>query len=114
MEPYPFYDLASLRFEDLGQGQQRHVMHLPGMTAMFVRLPKGTIGDASHAHPHEQMAYVIAGVARAVVGDQEIILRAGSGYRIPANVPHHLEVLEDVLVMDCFSPQREDLPATVP
>ena len=55
-----------------------------------------------------------SGVARAVVGDQEIILRAGSGYRIPANVPHYLEVLEDVLVLDCFSPQREDLPATVP
>jgi len=108
----PFFCLADLHFEDLGNGQQRHVMHLPGMSAMFVRLPKGTVGDASHHHRQEQIAYIIAGEVRMFVGEQSAILRAGCGYRIPADVPHHLEALEDTLVLDCFSPQRDDLPAT--
>jgi quercetin dioxygenase-like cupin family protein len=113
MKPEPFFQIDTLRFEDLGAGQARHVMHLSGMSAMFVRLAKGTIGDATHHHPHEQIAYIIRGKVRMFVGDQTAILAAGSGYRIPGDVPHHLEALEDTLVMDCFSPKRDDLPATV-
>jgi len=112
MDANPFFQLETLHFEDQGNGQQRHVMHLEGMSAMFVRMSKGFVGDANHRHPQEQIAYIVQGVVRMFVGNQSAILKAGSGYRVPANVPHHLEALEDTLVMDCFSPKREDLPAT--
>jgi quercetin dioxygenase-like cupin family protein len=41
-------------------------------------------------------------------------LGPGEGYRIASNVPHHIEILEDAVLIDIFSPKRDDLKATEP
>jgi quercetin dioxygenase-like cupin family protein len=45
----------------------------------------------SHAHPGEQMIYVLQGALRAVVDGTEVTLRDGEVLRIPAHVPHRLK-----------------------
>src|SRR5688572_32125128 len=39
---------------------------------------------------------------------KELILRAGESLAIPSNVPHRVIALEDTVVVDVFSPPRED------
>jgi quercetin dioxygenase-like cupin family protein len=92
-----------------GDGIHRRVVHMNGMTVALMRLEAGLVTDAAHHHPHEQAAVVLQGRVRMVIGETARELSAGDGYLVPSNVHHHIEVLEEALVMDVFSPKREDL-----
>ncbi len=63
-----------------------------------------------HSHPFEQLAYIVQGQMRFVVGDQVFEAGPGSVIRIPPDVEHYGEPLgnEPVLNLDVFSPIRED------
>jgi quercetin dioxygenase-like cupin family protein len=61
-----------------------------------------------HAHPSEQMTYVLQGAVRFVVDGEEAIVREGEVLHIPAMAPHQAEVLEDTFQLDVYSPPRED------
>jgi quercetin dioxygenase-like cupin family protein len=61
-----------------------------------------------HDHPNEQVANVVSGRLRFVVGDEEVVVAAGESISLPGGVPHEVEALEDSLVLDVFSPVRED------
>ena len=63
---------------------------------------------ASHQHPHEQITYVIRGTLHLTVGRQGVVLAAGESCLIPSQAPHAAEALSDCLVLDTFSPPRED------
>lgn len=64
-----------------------------------------------HSHPHEQMGYVVSGRLRITVEHTTLELGPGDTYCAPANVPHGAEVLEAAVVVDSFSPPREDYRA---
>jgi len=61
-----------------------------------------------HAHPSEQMTYVLQGALRFRVEDEEIIVREGEVLHIPANARHQAEALDDTFQLDIFSPPRQD------
>jgi quercetin dioxygenase-like cupin family protein len=61
-----------------------------------------------HAHPSEQMTYVLQGALKFRVDAEEIIVREGEVLHIPADVPHQAEALEDTFQLDVFSPPRQD------
>jgi len=71
-------------------------------------LEKGATIPA-HKHPHEQIGYVQKGKLKISIGGQISILTQGDGYWIEPNVEHEVEVLEDSIAIDVFSPPREDL-----
>jgi quercetin dioxygenase-like cupin family protein len=48
------------------------------------------------------------GSAKFVLAGEERVLKAGDVVRIPPNVPHHVEAIEDCVALDLFSPRRED------
>lgn len=74
---------------------------------MEVRLdPDGVV--PLHNHPQEQIAYVVSGRLRFQVGEEMIEAAAGSSVAIPGDTPHAVWVLEESLVIDTFSPPRED------
>ena len=63
----------------------------------------------THSHPNEQIAYILEGALRFVLGDgSEHIVRAGQVLVIPANLPHSAEALEDTIDLDLFAPPRQD------
>jgi len=63
-----------------------------------------------HSHPFEQIAYVVQGHMKFVVGDDVFEVGPGSVIRIPADVVHCGEPIGDevVLNLDVFNPIRED------
>ncbi len=81
-----------------------------GMMQMLVQLDAGANLPA-HQHPHEQIAYVLRGRLRFQVGEESRELAEGDALLIPGNMPHGVDVLENTLVLDTFSPPREDLLA---
>jgi quercetin dioxygenase-like cupin family protein len=64
-----------------------------------------------HNHPHEQLTYVIRGRLRLIVNGEPRELGPGDSLYLHSGVPHAAEALEQTLVIDTFSPPREDLPA---
>lgn len=61
-----------------------------------------------HAHPHDQVGYVVSGRLRMQMGDQVAECGPGDSYHAPPNVPHSAVALEPSIVVDVFSPPRED------
>ena len=51
---------------------------------------------------------MLAGRLRFVVGGDEQVVSAGESVFIPSEVPHSVEALEDSVVLDVFSPVRDD------
>jgi quercetin dioxygenase-like cupin family protein len=81
-----------------------------GLMIAHVYLAKGAIVP-KHSHHNEQLTYILEGVLRFRLGDDEsevVDVAAGEVLTIPANVPHTAEALEDTLDLDVFTPPRAD------
>ena len=80
-----------------------------GIKEMLVRweFNKGAVA-ARHSHPHEQIVVMVQGKLRLMVGDAETVMGQDDIVVIPPNTPHEAEALEDTVVIDIFSPPRED------
>ena len=70
-------------------------------------LEKGSV-IPRHSHPHEQTGYVISGRMLFNIGNEQFEAEPGDSWNIPSNVDHDVEVLEDTVVIEVFSPARED------
>ena len=62
----------------------------------------------THSHASEQISIVLSGVLLFKIDGEETVVRAGEVMQIPGHVAHEVEVLEDTLVVDVFSPIRQD------
>jgi quercetin dioxygenase-like cupin family protein len=62
----------------------------------------------THTHPHEQVGYVVRGEVRMTIDGKESVLCAGDSYYIPGDLPHSAFTLAPSLIIDCFTPPRED------
>ena len=51
---------------------------------------------------------MLEGRLRFVVGEEDFVAAAGESVPLAADVPHEVEALEDAVVLDVFSPVRED------
>lgn len=93
--------------EALNASIGRQLVHTETMTIARIDLRAGAVVPR-HAHPHEQVANVLEGSLRFVVGDEEQVVTAGESVIVPGGVEHEVEALEDSLVLDVFSPVRDD------
>jgi len=99
---------AAIEWQDLGGGLRRKVLSYDdNMMMVKVAFETGGVG-ALHSHFHTQMSYVDSGVFEIVIGDQTQILRKGDGYYIPPDVIHGALCLEEGVLIDIFTPLRED------
>jgi quercetin dioxygenase-like cupin family protein len=61
-----------------------------------------------HAHENEQVSIVLSGALLFRFDGREVTVRSGEVMQIPGNAAHEVVVLEDSLVIDVFSPIRQD------
>lgn len=62
----------------------------------------------NHQHMNDQVGYVIYGRIELTVGDKTRIMEPGESYAIPGGIYHSAVALEDSLLIDTFSPPRDD------
>ncbi|MBM4466039.1 MAG: cupin domain-containing protein [Chloroflexi bacterium] len=72
-----------------------------------VTLEEGAVVPA-HRHPHEQITYIVEGELSMQVEGQTHVLRAGDSLLFPSDVEHGATALQHTIVVDTFSPPRED------
>jgi len=61
-----------------------------------------------HNHPYEQTGYMISGRMTFTINGESYNTEPGDSWCIPENVEHGVEVHEDSVVIEVFSPVRED------
>src|SRR5215510_2450913 len=94
--------VAGIRRRTLATGE--HMMQ------MLVTLDAGS-HLPEHQHPHEQLTHVLRGRLRFSIAGVAHEISAGQSVCIAGGTPHAADALEDTLVVDTFSPPREDLLA---
>ena len=77
-----------------------------------VMFEKGAIG-VQHTHIHTQTTYVASGKFEVTIGNETKIIQAGDGYYVAPNLLHGCKCLESGILIDVFSPVREDFLATI-
>ena len=70
-------------------------------------LQKGSVIPL-HSHPHEQTGYVVSGRLLFTIGGERYEAEPGDSWNIGGDVEHGVDVLEDTVVIEVFSPARED------
>jgi quercetin dioxygenase-like cupin family protein len=102
----------SVPIETIGEGIERQM--IVGSQLMVCRLRFAPhIDTPAHDHPHEQITFVERGSVRFLIGDQERIARAGDVLHFPSGCWHGATMLdEEVVLIDIFTPVREDFLVT--
>lgn len=99
---------ANVEWENVGEGLRRKMLGYDEKIMMVkVEFQKGAIGYV-HKHIHSQVTYVLSGKFEVQIGDDKKILRGGDCYFIPSDVEHGAINLEPGILIDVFSPMRED------
>lgn len=104
----PFVVAKDTPKEDLGNGITRQILGY-GPEIMLVRVwfDKGAVGDV-HSHPHSQSTYVESGKFETFIDGKKQVLEAGDSFYIAPHLDHGAVCLEAGVLLDTFSPLRED------
>jgi unsaturated pyranuronate lyase len=90
------------------KGVERRVrLNLPEMMVVEFRFEAGAVG-ATHAHPHVQSSFVREGTFDVTIAGATKRLSAGGGFIVPGGLEHGVVALERGLLIDVFTPRRED------
>lgn len=104
-----------MTFTTMSQQPPREI--IPGFHGQFVHGDHVTLAHwhieagaflPEHAHPHEQITWVIEGRLSLTVAGETRVLEAGDVAIIPGHVRHSGQALVACQVVDVFYPCRDD------
>lgn len=108
MDSSRFVHADELGWTDLGGGVSRQVLGHDGALMMVrVRFEAGAVG-ALHQHPHRQVTLVESGRFQVEIAHEARELKAGDGFFVPPEVEHGVVAMEAGVLVDVFTPARED------
>lgn len=98
----------NMEWEELGGGVSRKFLGFDNQIMMVqVKFEKGALGSPHH-HFHTQATYVVKGKFEFEVDGEKQIVESGDGVYIEPNLLHSAVCLEEGILIDVFSPVRED------
>jgi quercetin dioxygenase-like cupin family protein len=98
----------SIPSERISEGIDRQM--ITGQNIMICRLRFDPfVVTPVHSHPHEQMTFVMQGKVKFTIEGEAVIAAPGDVLHFPPNNQHGATMLdEEVVLIDIFSPIRED------
>jgi len=103
-----FIENKQVPWEATAPGMQRKIMAWDEkLMVVKVQFEKGAIGQL-HQHYHSQITHVESGIFEVEIGEEKKILSTGDAFYIPPNLLHGAVCLEPGVLIDIFSPMRED------
>ncbi len=103
-----FIENKDIDWEQVAPGMKRKIMAYDEKLMMVrVQFEKNAIGVV-HQHYHSQITNVESGVFEVEIGGEKKVLKAGDAFYIPPNILHGAVCIEPGVLIDIFSPMRED------
>ena len=101
-------DWSVIPVERVAEGIERQLFWGDRVMVCRLRIAPHTVTPV-HSHPHEQITMVERGRVRYIVDGQELVLKQGDLLHLPSGIAHGATMLdEEVVLIDVFSPVRED------
>lgn len=102
---------AQSSVETIDTGMKRQLLgYNDKIMAVRVWFEEGAVGEL-HKHPHSQVAYVESGKFDVTVGEETKTLGAGDSFYVAPETMHGAVCKEAGVLIDMFSPMREDFLA---
>ncbi|PTS94548.1 cupin domain-containing protein [Pedobacter sp. HMWF019] len=95
-------------WEDLGNGIQRQIFGYDDNIMLVKAKFEAEAVGVLHEHYHAQVTFVESGVFEMTIGDEKKIIKKGDGFYAPPHVIHGCVCIEPGVLIDVFSPHRED------
>lgn len=103
-----FIENRDIPWEQVDTGVKRKIMSYDDkLMVVKVQFDKGGIGTL-HQHYHSQITHIESGIFEVEIGAEKKVLTAGDAFYSPPNVLHGAVCLEAGVLIDVFSPMRED------
>ncbi len=103
-----FIDNEEIEWEQVAIGMKRKIMaYDEHLMVVKVQFEKGGVGSL-HQHFHSQITHVESGVFEVEIDGEKKVLKAGDAFYIPPHLPHGAVCKEAGVLIDVFSPMRED------
>lgn len=103
-----FFENKSINWETIDENIERQIVGYDQSVMMVnVRFKKDGIG-AMHYHIHSQVTYIAEGKFEVTINKETKLLQKGDSFYVAPNLEHGVVCLEDGLLIDVFSPMRED------
>lgn len=97
-----------IEWEVVGEGVKRKIMGYDDKIMLVnVHFNEGGIGPM-HDHYHSQVTYVVSGEFELTIGEETKMMKGGDAFYIPPNVLHGAICKKSGILIDVFSPIRED------
>jgi quercetin dioxygenase-like cupin family protein len=97
-----------LEWEVVGEGLKRKIMGYDDKIMLVkVDFQVGAVG-VMHEHYHSQVTYVESGEYDLTIGDETKTVKGGDSFYIPPHVMHGAICKKAGVLIDVFSPIRED------
>lgn len=104
----PFVSVKDTPKEELGDGITRQILgYGPEIMVVRVWFEEGAVGQV-HSHRHSQSTYVESGQFEVFIDGEKKVLGAGDSFYIAPHLEHGAVCLEAGVLIDTFSPLRED------
>ncbi|MEX0407643.1 cupin domain-containing protein [Aquibium sp. LZ166] len=87
--------------------RRRILAHNEDLMVVEFSFEKDAVGKL-HSHPHVQASYVAEGSFEVTISGTTEILSAGQSFIVPSNAVHGVRALEPGLLVDSFTPARQD------
>lgn len=95
-------------YEKTGEGVERTILcYSENLMLVENHFKKGAVG-ALHHHPHTQATYIIEGAFEFEVDGEKHVVRKGDVLLKQNDIVHGCVCLEDGILLDVFTPMRED------
>jgi quercetin dioxygenase-like cupin family protein len=108
MNSKPFQFENQIDWQEADLGIQRKIYGYDDKVMMVkVKFDAGATGTM-HSHPHSQVTYVESGVFDMTIGEETKRIKTVDGYYVKPNVLHGVLCIEPGILIDVFSPLRED------
>jgi quercetin dioxygenase-like cupin family protein len=103
-----FVENSTIPWQEMDEHVRRKIMAYDDRLMLVkVEFKTGGVG-ALHQHPHTQITHIESGVFEIIIGDDKKVLKAGDVFFVPPNAIHGAVCIEAGVLIDVFSPMRED------
>jgi quercetin dioxygenase-like cupin family protein len=103
-----FIEDGDISWEQTAAGMKRKIMaYDQDLMMVKVCFEAGAVGSL-HSHPHIQISHVESGVFEVEIAGKKKVLKAGDAFYVPSGVVHGAVCQEAGVLIDVFSPMRED------
>lgn len=103
----PFIHVEGIDERQMLPGFYARMLHAENMTVSRWRIEAGAVLP-EHSHPHEQVTVMLEGTFEMTVNGEKQVIKPGDLVVIPSQATHSARAITDCLILDVFSPVRED------